>query len=174
MRKTSPWHLIVLVDVSGSMEASTVYSALTASILAGVSTFRVSFLTFDTDVIDLSEHAGDPLSLVLEIAAGGGTDISRAVGVAGELVTDPTRTAMIIVSDFEEGGSTSGLIQRVSSLMDSGVHMIGCAALVDGDDTGGGTFYNVSVARQLVAVGMRIAPVTPVQLARWVGEVLRD
>lgn len=72
VRKTSPWHLVILVDVSGSMEASTVYAAMTASILAGISTYRVSFLTFDTDVIDLSEHTADPLSLLLEIAVGGG------------------------------------------------------------------------------------------------------
>lgn len=36
-----------------------------------------------------------------------------------------------------------------------------------------GVSYNVGVPRQLAAVGMRVAPVSPVQLARWVGEVLR-
>gem|GEM_PF-3960294 len=36
-----------------------------------------------------------------------------------------------------------------------------------------GVSYNVGVTRKLAAVGMRVAPVSPVQLARWVGEVLR-
>lgn len=89
-------------------------------------------------------------------------------------MADPTRTAMIIISDFEEGGNTSTLAQRVSRLVESGVRMIGCAALVDGSTDATGSSYNVGIAKQLVAVGMRIAPVSPVQLARWVGEVLRD
>ncbi|WP_297004561.1 DUF5682 family protein [uncultured Corynebacterium sp.] len=181
VRKTSPWHIIVVADVSPSMEASTVYAAVTAAILSGVSTFRLSFLTFDSEVMDLSEHTDDPLSLLLEISPGGGTDIAKAVAVASQKITDPTRTAMVVISDFEEGGSVTALVGRVRDLVESGVRMLGCAALADGDTGSGaggtghgttGVAYNVGVTRQLAAVGMRVAPVSPVQLARWVGEVL--
>lgn len=174
VRRTSPWHLIVLVDVSPSMERSTVYAAVTAAILSGVTTFRLSFLTFDSEVIDLSEHAADPLTLLLEVSPGGGTDIALAVAVASSMVTDPTRTAVIVVSDFEEGGPVDTLVVRVRDLVESGVRMLGCAALTDGDAGSGGTgvAYNVGITRQLAAVGMRVAPVSPVELARWVGEVL--
>jgi uncharacterized protein with von Willebrand factor type A (vWA) domain len=176
VRKTSPWHIIVVVDVSPSMETSTVYAAVTAAILSGVATFRLSFLTFDSEVMDLSDHAADPLSLLLEISPGGGTDIAKAVTVAAQKITDPTRTAMVVISDFEEGGSVPTLVSRVRDLVESGVRVLGCAALTDGDgssDAGTGVAYNVGVTRQLAAVGMRVAPVSPVQLARWVGEVLR-
>lgn len=175
VRKTSPWHIIVVVDVSPSMEASTVYAAVTAAILSGVATFRLSFLTFDSEVMDLSDHADDPLSLLLEISPGGGTDIAKAVAVASQKITDPTRTAMVVISDFEEGGSVTLLVSQVRDLVESGVRVLGCAALTDGDAGSGttGVAYNVGVTRQLAAVGMRVAPVSPVQLARWVGEVLR-
>ncbi|HIW92517.1 MAG TPA: VWA domain-containing protein [Candidatus Corynebacterium avicola] len=179
VHKTSPWHIIVVVDVSPSMETSTVYAAVTAAILSGIATYRISVLTFDSEVMDLSGLADDPLSLLLEVSPGGGTDIAKAVAVAADKVTDPTRTAMVVISDFEEGGSVPMLISRVRDLVESGVRMLGCAALTDGDTSSGGAdsvtgvSYNVGVTRQLAAVGMRVAPVSPVQLARWVGEVLR-
>lgn len=99
--RTSPWHIIVLVDVSASMDASTVYAATTAAILAGVPTYRLSFLTFDTQVVDVSDHVDDPLQLLLE-SSGGGTDIAGAVAYASTLVTVPTRTALVLISDFDE------------------------------------------------------------------------
>lgn len=167
--RTSPWHIIVVVDVSGSMEASTVYAAMTAAILTGVRTYRVSFLTFDTSVVDLSGHVADPLQLLLEISVGGGTDIARALTYAAQLVQVPARTAMILVTDFEEYGPVSELVHRVRSLAESGVHLIGCAALNDS----GEAVHNVAVAQQVAAAGMRVASLSPLQLARWVGEVLR-
>lgn len=167
-RRESPWHIIVLVDVSGSMEASTVYAALTAAILAGVPTFRVSFITFNSGVVDLSEHATDPLELLLEIRIGGGTNIAGAVAYAATLVTVPARTALMVISDFEEGGSVGELLAGIRRLADSGVHLIGCAAL---DDTGQAAF-NVGISRAVAEAGMRVASLSPMQLARWVGEVL--
>ena len=166
--RTSPWHIIVLVDVSASMDASTVYAAMTAAILAGVPTYRLSFLTFDTQVADLSDHVDDPLQLLLEISVGGGTDIASAVSYASTLVTVPTRTALVLVSDFAEGGSVDELVHGVRSLAESGVHLIGCAAL----DDEGAAVYNVAIAEAVAAAGMRVASLSPLQLARWVGEVL--
>ena len=84
VRETSPWHIIVVVDVSPSMETSTIYAAVTASILSGIATYRLSVLTFDSEVMDLSGYADDPLSLLLEISPGGGTDIAKAVTVAAQ------------------------------------------------------------------------------------------
>lgn len=164
----SDWHIVVVVDVSGSMERSTVFSALTAAVLAGVRTLRVSFLAFNTEVIDLSEHVSDPLSLLLEVSIGGGTNIANAVAHAGTLVKVPARTAVIVVSDFEESGPLGALTAQIDSLHRAGVRLLGCAAL---DDTGTGV-YNVGVAQACAAAGMRVAALTPLQLAQWVGGVL--
>lgn len=167
-QRISPWHIIVLVDVSGSMEASTIYAAMTAAILTGVRTFRVSFITFDTSVIDLSGLAEDPLELLLEIKVGGGTNIAQAVRYAATQVTNPNKTVLILVSDFEEWGPIEKLTGGIRALAESGVKMIGCAAL---DDTGKAV-YNVGIAEAVASAGMRVASVSPMQLARWVGQVL--
>ncbi|MET9179591.1 DUF5682 family protein [Kitasatospora aureofaciens] len=168
-RQANDWRLILVVDVSGSMEASTVWAALTAAILAGVPSLSTHFVAFSTGVLDLTEQVADPLSLLLEVRVGGGTSIATGLRYARELVTVPSRTLIAVVSDFEEGGPVSGLLAQTRALVDSGVHLLGCAAL---DDTGTAR-YSKSVAGQLVAAGMPVAALSPLELARWVGEKVR-
>jgi uncharacterized protein with von Willebrand factor type A (vWA) domain len=168
-RKESDWRLILVVDVSGSMEASVIWSALTAAVLGGVPTLSTHFLTFSTEVIDLTDRVDDPLSLLLEVRVGGGTHIAAGLAHARSLVTVPSRTLVVVVSDFEEGYPLGGLLGEVRALAGSGVHLMGCAAL---DDTGTPR-YSVPVAQQLVAAGMPVAALSPLALARWVGDRLR-
>ncbi|MEO3941748.1 DUF5682 family protein [Paenarthrobacter nicotinovorans] len=168
--KSSQWHVIVLVDVSGSMEASTVFAALTAAILTGVNCLEVSFVTFSTRIADLSRHAVDPLTLLLEIQVGGGTNIAGALAYAQSIVTSPQRTLLAVISDFEEGGSVSALVQCAAELHSSGVKLLGCAAL----NAAGKGAYNAAVARRLVAAGMPVAAVSPQELAQWVGDMVRS
>lgn len=168
-RREADWRLILVVDVSGSMEASVVWSALTAAVLGGVPTLSTHFLAFSTEVIDLTDRIDDPLSLLLEVQVGGGTHIAAGLAHARSLVTVPSRTLVAVVSDFEEGYPLAGLLGEVRALADSGVHLMGCAAL---DDTGTPR-YSVPVARQLVAAGMPVAALSPLALARWVGDRLR-
>ncbi|MFE5581115.1 DUF5682 family protein [Kitasatospora sp. NPDC056531] len=168
-RQANDWRLILVVDVSGSMEASTVWAALTAAILAGVPSLSTHFVAFSTEVLDLTERVADPLSLLLEVRVGGGTSIASGLRYARELVTVPSRTLVAVVSDFEEGGPVTGLLAQTRALVDSGVHLLGCAAL---DDTGTAR-YSKAVAGQLVAAGMPVAALSPLELARWVGEKVR-
>ncbi|MGW4652684.1 vWA domain-containing protein, partial [Kitasatospora sp. NPDC004289] len=168
-RKEADWRLVLVVDVSGSMEASVIWSALTAAVLGGVPTLSTHFLAFSTEIADLTERVDDPLSLLLEVKVGGGTHIAKALAHARSLVTVPSRTLVVVVSDFEEGGSVGGLLAEVRALASSGVHLMGCAAL---DDTGAPR-YSVPIARQLVAAGMPVAALSPLALARWVGDRLR-
>ena len=168
-RKEADWRLILVVDVSGSMEASVIWSALTAAVLGGVPTLSTHFLAFSTDVIDLTDKVEDPLSLLLEVRVGGGTHIAAGLAHAHSLVTVPSRTLVVVVSDFEEGYPLGGLLGEVRALASSGVQLMGCAAL---DDTGTPR-YSVPVAQQLVAAGMPVAALSPLALARWVGERLR-
>lgn len=168
-RKEADWRLILVVDVSGSMEASVVWSALTAAVLAGVPTLSTHFLTFSTQVIDLTGRVEDPLSLLLEVRVGGGTHIAAGLAHARTLVTVPSRTLVVVVSDFEEGYPVGGLLAEVRSLAGSGVHLMGCAAL----DDQGVPRYSLPIAQQLVAAGMPVAALSPLALARWVGDRLR-
>ncbi|WTW39409.1 DUF5682 family protein [Streptomyces sp. NBC_00016] len=165
-RRAADWRLILVTDVSGSMEASTVWAALTASVLAGVPTLSTHFLAFSTEVMDLTGHVEDPLSLLLEVSVGGGTHIAAGLRHARELVTVPSRTLVVVVSDFEEGYPLGGLLAEVRALVGAGCHVLGCASL---DDTGRPR-YSTGVAGQLVAAGMPVAALSPLELARWVGE----
>jgi Mg-chelatase subunit ChlD len=169
VRREADWRLVLVVDVSGSMEASVVWSALTAAVLAGVPTLSTHFLAFSTEVIDLTERVSDPLSLLLEVRVGGGTHIAAGLAHARSLVTVPSRTLVVVVSDFEEGYPLAGLLGEVRALATSGVHLLGCAAL----DDKGVPRYSVPIAQQLVAAGMPVAALSPLELARWVGDRLR-
>lgn len=167
--READWRLVLVVDVSGSMEASVIWSALTAAVLGGVPTLSTHFLAFSTQVVDLTDRVDDPLSLLLEVRVGGGTHIAAGLAHARSLITVPSRTLVVVVSDFEEGGPIGGLLGEVRALAASGAHLMGCAAL---DDTGNPR-YSVPVARQLVAAGMPVAALSPLALARWVGDRLR-
>ncbi|GAA4219526.1 vWA domain-containing protein [Actinocatenispora rupis] len=167
--RASDWRLVLVVDVSGSMEASVIWSALTAAVLGGVPSLSTHFLAFSTRVIDLTDQVSDPLSLLLEVRVGGGTHIAAGLAHARSLVTVPSRTLVVVVSDFEEGYPLGGLLNEVRALASSGVRLMGCAAL---DDTGTPR-YSVPVAQQLVAAGMPVAALSPLALAQWVGDCLR-
>ncbi|MET7615651.1 DUF5682 family protein [Streptomyces sp. NPDC005408] len=165
-RRSTDWRLVLVVDVSGSMEASTIWSALTASVLAGVPALSTHFVAFSTEVLDLTDHVDDPLSLLLEVRVGGGTSIARGLRHARDLVTVPSRTLVVLVSDFEEGGPIGPLLSELRTLVDAGCHVLGCASL----DDEGRPRYSAGVAGRLVAAGMPVAALSPLELARWVGE----
>ncbi|MGW1618517.1 vWA domain-containing protein [Streptomyces sp. NPDC002172] len=165
-RRAADWRLILVTDVSGSMEASTIWAALTASVLAGVPTLSTHFLAFSTEVIDLTGHVDDPLSLLLEVSVGGGTHIAAGLRHARELVTVPSRTLVVVVSDFEEGYPVGGLLAEVRALVGAGCQVLGCASL----DDSGRPRYSTGIAGQLVGAGMPVAALSPLELARWVGE----
>lgn len=168
-RRHMDWNIVLVVDVSGSMEPSVIYSAMMAAILSGVPWISVKFIAFSTEIVDLSEHAHDPLALLLEVNVGGGTHIAKALRYARTLATNPRRTIVITVSDFEEGYSIDGLLHEVRSLVEAGVTCLGLAAL----DDRGAPRYAVPIAEQVAGAGMPVAALTPLELARWVGEKIR-
>lgn len=168
-RRHMDWHVVLVVDVSGSMEPSVIYSALMAAILGAVPWIGVRFVTFSTEIVDLSEHAHDPLALLLEVSVGGGTHIAKGLRYARSLVTVPQRTIVIVVSDFEEGFAVEGLLGEVRALVEAGVTCLGLAAL----DDRGAPRYAVPIAEQVVAAGMPVAALTPLELARWIGDRIR-
>jgi Mg-chelatase subunit ChlD len=168
-RRIADWHVTIVVDVSGSMEASTIYSALVAAILNGLPALSVRFVTFSTEVVDLSDRVHDPLGLLLEVGIGGGTDIGAGLRYARQRLAVPRRTIVALVTDFEEGVSVGKLLAEVRALAESGAHLLGLAAL---DDRGQPDF-NRAIAAQVAAAGMPVAALSPLALARWIGERVR-
>ena len=168
-RRSLDWRVILVVDISGSMEASVIYSALMAAILSGLPAVETHVVAFSTSVVDLSERVSDPLGLLLEVVVGGGTDIALGLRYARQLITVPSRTLVILVTDFEEGGPVEALLAEVRAVAESGARPLGLAAL---DDTGQPR-YPRAVAEEVAAAGMPVAALSPLELARWIGEQIR-
>lgn len=168
-KRSIDWEIIFVVDVSGSMEASVIYSAIMASILAGLPAVDVHFLAFSTRVIDFTDHVTDPLELLLEVSVGGGTHIARGVRAAREKLRNPTRSIVCVISDFEEGGSVTELVAEVKAICSTGAKCLGLAAL----DNAGKPRYNRGVAQLVANAGMAVAALTPQELARWMGEQIQ-
>ncbi|HVK43576.1 MAG TPA: VWA domain-containing protein [Micropruina sp.] len=167
-RNNLHWDVIVLVDQSGSMAASLLHAAVSASILAGLPGVSVRLILFDTSLVDLSHLASDPVEVLLTAQLGGGTNIAQAMKHAETLVSQPTRTVVALISDFEEGGSVSALLASVRRLAGSGVTMLGLAALSDE----GEPWYDRTCAARLVGAGMPVAAMTPDRFAEWLAEVM--
>src|SRR3984957_15003766 len=102
-RKKKPWHVIVVVDQSGSMLESAIFSAVMASIFAELPAVKTSLVLFDTQIVDLSDKVGQPVDVLLSIQLGGGTDIAQALLYANGLVRQPRRTIVVLITDFYEG-----------------------------------------------------------------------
>ena len=168
-RRHMDWHVVIAVDVSGSMEPSVIYSAMMAAILAAVPWIAVKFIAFSTEIVDLSDRVDDPLALLLEVNVGGGTHIAKALRYARELVAVPSRTIVLCVSDFEEGYAPEALAGEVRALVESGVTCLGLAAL----DDRGAPRYHVQIAEMVAGAGMPVAALTPLELARWIGDKIR-
>ena len=81
----------------------------------------------------------------------------------------PSRSMVVLVSDFEEGMSIGEMVGEVRALVGAGVTCIGLAAL---DDSGTARFHQ-GYAKLMAASGMPVAAVSPENLARWVGERIR-
>jgi len=158
-----PWEVIICVDQSGSMAGSVIHSAVMASILHGLPTFRVRLVVFDTSVVDLTDEVGDPVEVLMRVQLGGGTDIARAVRYCSQLVENPDRTVLVLITDFCEGGPPGDLVRAVAQLAEARVRLLGLAAL-DGEAH---PFYDKAMAQRLADRGMEIAALTPSQLATW-------
>jgi Mg-chelatase subunit ChlD len=168
-RKKRPWHVIVVVDQSGSMLESAIFSAVMASIFAELPAVKTSLILFDTQVVDLSDQVGQPVDVLLSIQLGGGTDITQALAYAQGLVREPRRTIVVLITDFFEGRAESELVAQARLMADGGVRLIGLGAL--GYDAR--PAYNKATAGRLRKVGMDILVCTPETLAECMARIIR-
>ena len=129
--KTASRTVILDIDQSGSMGESAIYSSIMGCILASIRSVRTNIVAFDTQVHDLTELCSDPVELLYGIQLGGGTDINNSVAYCQELITEPEKTTMFIVTDLYEGGNRAQLIRRLDELKSSGVNVVILLAISD-------------------------------------------
>jgi len=168
-RKSRPWHVIVAVDQSGSMLDSAIYSAVMASIFVELPAVRTSLFLFDTEIADLTDQVGQPVDVLLSIQLGGGTDITKALQYAYQLVRQPARTIVVLVTDFYEGRAERDLVHQVKEMAQAGIRMIGLGAL--GYDAR--PEFNKTTAAKCRKMGMDILSCTPEKLAEAMAHIIR-
>lgn len=168
IRKQIPWEIILCVDQSGSMADSLIHSAVVAGALAELPSLKVRLVVFDTAIVDLTEHASDPVEVLMSVQLGGGTNIGAAMAYCRTLITDPKRTIVVLITDFCEGADPSVLRRVVRGMKGDGCHVLGLASL----DESGGMWYDQQMAQRLASDGMRIAAVTPGRLAEWLAQIM--
>jgi Mg-chelatase subunit ChlD len=149
--------VILLVDESGSMAESVVYASILAAVMASVRSVRTHLVVFDTEVVDLTPQLQDPIDVLFGTQLGGGTDINKALTYAETLVTRPTDTILILISDLFEAGNPTEMIQRMATLRNNGINIISLLALSDS----GKPAFDKTNASKLEAMGISAFACTP-------------
>ena len=128
----------------------------------------MKIVVFDTQVVDLSDHADDPVEILMKVQLGGGTDIAQAVRYCAQIIDNPQRTILVLITDFCEGAPAGELVRAVGALAEARVKLLGLAAL----DGQAHPVYDRQMAERLAACGMEIAALTPQRLAHWLVKVI--
>jgi Mg-chelatase subunit ChlD len=168
-RHVDRWQVIIVVDESGSMADSVIHAAVTAAIFFGIRTLRTHLVLFDTSVVDVSADCADPVETIMKVQLGGGTDIGGALSYAASLVDSPRRTIVVLITDFCEGAPVERLYAVTKSLVESGVALLGLAAL----DQRAEPMYDRNIAGRMAALGAHVGAMTPGELAEWVAAKVR-
>ncbi|HEX6040804.1 VWA domain-containing protein, partial [Longimicrobium sp.] len=168
-RRSSLRDVILLIDQSGSMATSAVYSGIFGSVLASLPALSTRVIAFDTAVADLSDNLHDPVDVLFGIQLGGGTDINHALGYAAQWVRRPAETVLFLVSDLYEGGNRAEMLRRAAQLVADGVQLVALLALSDD----GAPAYDHDVAATLAGFGVPAFACTPDQFPDLIAATLQ-
>ncbi|MFC9998321.1 vWA domain-containing protein [Nocardia sp. NPDC127526] len=149
--------VVLAIDQSGSMASSVVYASVFGAVLATMRSLKTSLIVFDTAVVDLTEKLSDPVDVLFGTQLGGGTDINRAIAYSQSLITRPSDTLFVLISDLYEGGVRAEMLRRIRTLKDSGVQVIVLLALSDE----GAPSYDRDNAAALNTLGVPAFACTP-------------
>ncbi|MHA1202700.1 MAG: VWA domain-containing protein [Candidatus Heimdallarchaeaceae archaeon] len=128
-KKTIPTKIIIVVDQSGSMVDAMVQSVILASVFSGLPNTDIELFAFDTRVVNLTKYVNDPLEALMQTRLGGGTHINLALMEAKKSITDPKNTALVLITDYYEGGSDDVLFNNMISMKEDGVKIISLASM---------------------------------------------
>ncbi|MBO9729911.1 MAG: VWA domain-containing protein [Chitinophaga sp.] len=157
-RKRSALKEVVLcLDQSGSMGTSVVYSGIFGAVMASIPALKTQMVVFDTAVADLTEELQDPVELLFGVQLGGGTDINAALKYCGQIISRPTDTVLVLVTDLFEGGDEKNMRKRFTDLAAAGVQVIVLLALNDD----GAPSYDHDNAQFLANLGIPVFACSP-------------
>ncbi len=167
-KKKKPWQIVVLIDESGSMTDSIVYSVVLASIFASLPAVHTNLVIFDTQVVDLSDRIDDPVEVLMTVQLGGGTNIAKAVQYAQTLIKNPKKTIMVIISDFYEGGGYNRLTDTLKKVLEGQTRILGIAALGYNNEP----MYDRNYAKFMNTLGIDVLACTPKNLPEIIANLM--
>lgn len=158
-KRSSLRDIVLCIDQSGSMATSAVYAGIFGAVLASLPAVRTQVVVFDTSVVDLTADLHDPVELLFGINLGGGTDINRALEYCQSIISRPSETILVLISDLYEGGSYDQMLKRAGAIVASGTQCVALLALSDE----GAPFYDHRAAEAFAALGAPAFACTPDQ-----------
>lgn len=167
-RQRARWTVIVAVDQSGSMMDSLIHSAVMAAIFASLPHVRAHLVLWDTRVVDVSEWVSDPMEVLMGCQLGGGTDLLGALEYCAQLVDEPERTVLVVVSDWYIFDKAAPCLRLAAEIAEAGVRGVGLCAL----DAEARAAYDRGFAEELAASGWFVAAMTPRRLAEHIGAII--
>lgn len=156
-RRTSLKDVVLCIDQSGSMGTSVVYSGIFGSVMASIPAIKTRMVVFDTAVADLTEELSDPVDLLFGVQLGGGTDIHAALSYCQQVITRPTDTVLVLITDLYEGGEVDGMRKKAVELTAAGVQVVVLLALNDE----GAPSYDHTNAQFFSDLGVPVFACTP-------------
>jgi Mg-chelatase subunit ChlD len=149
--------VVLCIDQSGSMGTSVVYSGIFGAVMASLPAVRTKMVVFDTAVADLTDDLQDPVDLLFGVQLGGGTDIAKALQYCQQLVTRPTDTVLVLITDLYEGGNQAEMRKRAVELVAAGTQVVTLLALNDE----GAPYYDHQNAEFFASIGIPVFACTP-------------
>ncbi|MGV9714331.1 vWA domain-containing protein [Gordonia sp. NPDC003424] len=149
--------IVLAIDQSGSMANSIVYASIFGAVIATMRSVRTSLVVFDTEVVDLTDKLEDPVDVLFGTTLGGGTDINRAIAYCQTLITRPTDSIFVLISDLYEGGVRDEMLKRVAQVKGDGVQVVVLLALSDE----GAPAFDREIAAALAGLGVPAFACTP-------------
>lgn len=171
-RRQHEWDVVILVDQSGSMAVSAVYSAVMAAIFASLDVLRTHLAFFnERDIVDMTPVLDDPVEVLFTAQLGGAEDLARAVAYAEEhFITRPDRTILLLITDlFDTCGDTAQLELRMRRLVESRTRAMVLLKLHDD----GRPSYDHELARRLGEVGVHCFGCGPSRLVAIVERIMK-
>ena len=156
-KRNSLKDVVLCIDQSGSMGTSVVYSGIFGSVMASIPAIKTKMVVFDTAVTDLTEELIDPVELLFGVQLGGGTDINLALTYCKQIITRPTDTVLVLITDLYEGGDQAKMRKRAVELVSAGVQVVVLLALNDE----GAPFYDHDNAQYFSNLGIPVFACTP-------------
>ena len=168
IKKYNPYNIIILIDESGSMLDSVVYSSIMASIFANLPYLSIKLVIFDISVVDLSEHIKEPIDILFKVQLGGGTNIAQALEYAKKITFAPDKTIVLLISDLFDSNDYKLMYKNANDIIEAGSKLIVLTAL----DYNANSIYDKEAARYFSKIGAKVGALTPSKLSKWISDII--